>query len=430
MFPCDRCTKNFLSSDLLKSHQQRKHSVIEEKHELSDDNEKRDDHADDEFENENENENEIGKNVPLQSEVQQTTPTKCVESHVPQSNNNNNNNNESIPTNCTECSNKGKINSSSIAIQCEVISSQIGTEKMVPFDNLMSNAEKCENSQEPAKYLDNELVQSAYETIKELKKEIMDLKNSLRQTNTTAESKQNDAEQLLSEKDPNITETNDKIDVIEQKFNAFETMYAESQHQFIESFRNLDERQKIYMNSIQETVKDIVEKSLLGQRDIISNDKSVNDSENRSEATRSEPEPVDKIHVESHVKSNSEDENSIAVELGISEQHEAHEPSDTDNDDDDDNDHSNSQTELIFKADVHLSEQSDPHNSIEEDATYNTNNGRITKKIAVGAFEQRLRQFGVEMESVGLSTPRSCEIKHDLAEEREEIKKVIKFGIT
>lgn len=48
LYPCDQCTKNFLTSESLKSHQQRKHSIIEEKHELSDDNEKKIDYSNEE----------------------------------------------------------------------------------------------------------------------------------------------------------------------------------------------------------------------------------------------------------------------------------------------------------------------------------------------------------------------------------------------
>lgn len=410
LFPCENCHKNFVSSELLKSHQQRKHSTIEEKHELSDDNEKKDDHV---AELNTQAIDELEK-----SPAPQLSPSKCIESNV--SSTNNNNNDESNTINCTECSKKSKIYSSSIAIQCEV--SYPTAEQIEPAIEANTNIEKSKNDETN---LDNDLVQSAYEVINELKKEIFDLKNSIEQK-TAAEPHQNIPELAVSIKDPNSVDTNDKIDVIEQKFNAFETMYIESQSQFIESFRNLDERQKIYMDNIQETIKEIVEKSL-GQRDIhaIDNDMTIHenvcDTKTILKHTEPENESIDKQSLEktiNHLPENSADENLNALEENV-----ILKSSNGDDDVDDDDDYG--QKHSIIEADVHFSERSAAQNSIEDEKNKSKKSGnKKMKEIAFNDFEQKLRQFGVDIESTGLSTPRSSEVKHGLAEEREEIKKV------
>lgn len=108
LYPCDQCTKNFLTSESLKSHQQRKHSDIEEKHELSDDNEKQNGHLDKQV--------SMDELEPNQEEMLMPVDEDSHQSIII---NNNNNNNESNG-NCTECCEKSKISSSSVAIQCEV----------------------------------------------------------------------------------------------------------------------------------------------------------------------------------------------------------------------------------------------------------------------------------------------------------------------
>lgn len=108
LYPCDQCTKNFLTADSLKSHQQRKHSAIEEKHELSDDNEKGD------F---NTSKSVIAEDDKLHQ------GTTLLEQNASQSNNNKNESESS--TNCDACSQRKKINSSSVAIQCDETSIEI-----------------------------------------------------------------------------------------------------------------------------------------------------------------------------------------------------------------------------------------------------------------------------------------------------------------
>lgn len=115
LYPCDQCTKNFLTLDSLKSHQQRKHTVIEEKHELSDDNEK----------DNNVVEKDLSPKVSPHK-VDSLTPNGVEnrQNEIADSNsnkNNNNNNNDNEPNaNCLICSEKLKTNSSSVATQCEV----------------------------------------------------------------------------------------------------------------------------------------------------------------------------------------------------------------------------------------------------------------------------------------------------------------------
>lgn len=94
----------------MKSHQQRKHSVIEEKHELSDDNEKGDVKPD-------------GVRIPEDGiSLNQSISTVHIEKGVSDQDisQSNNNNEHETGTNCDACSQKKKMNSSSIAIQCDV----------------------------------------------------------------------------------------------------------------------------------------------------------------------------------------------------------------------------------------------------------------------------------------------------------------------
>lgn len=110
LYPCDQCTKNFLTADSLKSHQQRKHSAIGEKHELSDDNEKGDFDTGEAVNKVGENSNQL-----LVSTAQENAPISEIGGF--QSNNNNDN---GLSTNCDACSQRKKINLSNVAIQCDV----------------------------------------------------------------------------------------------------------------------------------------------------------------------------------------------------------------------------------------------------------------------------------------------------------------------
>lgn len=113
LYPCDQCTKNFLTMDQLKSHQQRKHTVIREKHELSDDNEKDAILAT----------HEEKKHLSLESS--QKEESQLISNNNNNNKNINNNNDNDNNVNCINCivctqRTESKSNSSSIAIQCEV----------------------------------------------------------------------------------------------------------------------------------------------------------------------------------------------------------------------------------------------------------------------------------------------------------------------
>lgn len=107
---------------------------------------------------------------------------------------NNNNENESNE-NCTVCSQKTKINSSSVAIQVDAPQQNDNDLKMngtandgeqLYFYIISYYYKKAYNyftdtlpdSSENALKMDNALIQNAYETINELKKEIVELRNS------------------------------------------------------------------------------------------------------------------------------------------------------------------------------------------------------------------------------------------------------------
>lgn len=101
LYPCDQCTKNFLTADSLKSHQQRKHSTIEEKHELSDDNEK-------------------GEINSIKTAIAQDEKADQDVNILDHKTSQSSNNNENEPgANCEACSQRKKVNSSSVAIQCD-----------------------------------------------------------------------------------------------------------------------------------------------------------------------------------------------------------------------------------------------------------------------------------------------------------------------
>lgn len=218
-------------------------------------------------------------------------------------------------------------------------------------------------------------------------------------------------------KDVNPIETNDKIDVIERKFNAFETMYMESQDKFIESFRSLDERQKVYMDNIQETIKDIVEKSL-GHHDKIA-------VEDASETVQNDKSTENKMATLS--KSDNVPEPKIETKelIQLPKPYSPNVSTDSFSQSDGDVE----ENKLICHVDVHTvsSAETNLHGKEVEESNFKKpakSRNRAFKDKVLNEFEQRLQQLGVEADSTGLSTPRSCEVHQDLAEEREEMKKV------
>lgn len=270
---------------------------------------------------------------------------------------------------------------------------------------------------EKVRAMENDLIEKAHQTIVELKREIEDLKNTL-DIKVIAEKP---AEFLDLTQDTNMVHTNDKIDIIERKFNAFETMYMESQNKFIESFRNLDERHKVYMDNIQETIKEIVEKSLGNQDETETEQIKIlkpvtNDSDNEYEN-----EVLILSNATNIAQSKTENEQSSQLKS-------CSPIASTDSSSQSEGE--NEETKIVCQVDVHTvssaeinlyKQQNEEQNSGKN--TKNRNN-KIFKNMALNEFEQRLQQFGVDAVSTGLTTPRSCEVSHELAEEREEMKRV------
>lgn len=208
-----------------------------------------------------------------------------------------------------------------------------------------------------------------------------------------------------------IQTPNDKIDVIQQKFSEFETMYTQSQNEFIETFRNLDERQKIYMNDIQHSIKEIVEKSLEKYESTM----QLHKSDNNHEETTVE---MEKMHV-------SIDEKNSNTMNGLM----------NDNDQDDDLCSEHSLTDGSIQENGKIDETVYPivipneskkmikkiPKPLKRSKKCTNNNSRGTVVIE---FEKRLHQLGVDANSPGLSTPKTIEVSKEMADEREEIKKV------
>lgn len=421
LFPCDQCTKNFLTAESLKSHQQRKHSGIDEKHELSDDNEK---------DKGKEKDSCIPERRGSLEDIPSNNANLTVSAVQKQTDNpeneisklNNNNNDTETNANCIACSQKTKIRSASIAIQCEVDNIGSHASEASHGESKTVNDTEIDGSvEEQSEKQCKELAQSAHQTINELKKEIVELKNSLEaKTCTEAPS-----EHFVKTTDANSGNTNDKIEVIEQKFNAFETMYMESQHQFIESFRNLDERQKTYMDNIQETIKDIVEKSL-GQQDIVTIDK-----DEKSDNPYIEKKGSNGIEIENaHVKDTAVDNEQRYEEEGKELPKVTPSRLDQNITIDSSSQSEADPSEFICQAEVHAVSQSELEDYSQSDKKSTkkkfrkSEDSKISKDIALNELEQRLRQFGVDADSIGLNTPRSCEVNQEIADEREEIKKV------
>lgn len=265
--------------------------------------------------------------------------------------------------------------------------------------------------------IENELIKTAHQTIIELKKEIEDLKTSLDMEKCT----EKPPEFLDLTQDANLVQTNDKIEVIERKFNAFETMYVESQNKFIESFRHIDERHKVYMDNIQETIKEIVEKSL-GHHEKISTEELLpvaneHDCEKKEEIASEDGDiPQFKSEIEQHPQLKLHSPKQIASTDSFSQSEGEGEDS-----------------KIICQVDVHTVSSVDTNLNLHTDGELNYEKttkaqNRLFKDIALNEFEQRLNQLGVDADSTGLATPRSCEVYHDLAEEREEMKKVCLIG--
>lgn len=435
LFPCDQCTKNFLTADSLRSHQQRKHSTFDEKHELSDDNEK---------EKNSSKEKNIVKDAPKPKtpvEIELDQYINDSEQATKQDQRALDKNNEVPKESCTECSKKSKLSSSSVAVQCEEEAvPQIETDKQeskqsetnVSQINDTETADQVNGSASCAEQQSKQeadLDRTAYEIINELKQEILELRNALNSKQIAKIPKE--APQEVVSKDNKLEETNDKIEFMAQKFDAFEAMYTQSQNQFIESFRNLDERQKDYMNNIQETVKEIVEESI-GKYSAPSLSKRAEVLEHNEESLNVTVKEIgvsnDDLIIDKNAKecvesgNINETKNDIVPLKRTTNTVEIDDESDSDWSSESEGKHKM----VICQADIHTVDSGSDESSLKPTVKNVKKKPRkiSTKLMAKNEFEQRLRQLGVDADSVGLSTPRSQEIIEELADEREEMKKV------
>lgn len=436
LFPCDQCTKNFLTADSLRSHQQRKHSTFEEKHELSDDNEKE--------KSPPKKENTVMESpqpkTPVKEELEQHTndSERGTQQHELAIDNNNDVSKES----CTECSKKSKVSSSSVAVQCEgekvpeIEPDKPETKQTETVDDTetaiqVNDATSCVEQQSKQ---ETDLVQTAYDTINDLKQEILELRNALN-SKQIAEIP-NEAPQEIVLRNCKLDETNDKIEFMAQKFDAFEAMYTQSQNQFIESFRNLDERQKDYMNNIQETVKEIVEESI-GKYSAPSLSKGIEFPETVEESLNETVKEarvsnddliIDKNSKESDEKENINESKSDIVPLARTKKPVEVQVTRKSNDSDSDwsSESEEKHEKVICQADIHTVDSGSDGSLFKPTVKNVKKKSRkiFTKEVAQNEFKQRLRQLGVDGDTVGLSTPRSQEIIEEMADEREEMKRV------
>lgn len=475
LFSCDQCTKNFLTADSLKSHQQRKHSVFQEKHELSDENEKETSTkwpAPNEANDENRSNDVVivsdapeiateiddakaidGGNVvansivagePLEVSTEQNghqSPESITTANAEE------NNDHVESTECAVCVRRATATSSNIGVQCDDLV-------------IHENHKNINNAQMPSNMpqLESDLIQTAYVTINELKNDILELRNALEYQAIDAANPEQSAKQLNRD-EHKLDETNEKIDVIEQKFTAFESKFMQSEHQFIESFRNLDEQQKSYMSNIQATIKEIVVQSLTGQQDNVEGEsveiaptankedqepmeKSQEFVANRSEVAVQTVQPKPEVkprtvlqqqyicstsesdsemdEVVCHVDVHAVDSDRSDASAKIGQSHRNRFDEDGEN------------GEAAYHVDEHTtdSDRSDAsqmggntqRNGVDEDE-----DGSQMDEVrhdVINELEQRLRQIGVDVDSTGLSTPRSEKAQQNLTDDREEMVKV------
>lgn len=247
-----------------------------------------------------------------------------------------------------------------------------------------------------------ELANEMYEqTIDQLKTEIAGLRKAL-EVQSNQETKQ-------PEREESVPLASDKIDEIQQKFSAFEMMYIQSQQEFVTTFKNLDERQKDYMNNIQDTIKGIVEQSL-----------------GRYDRWSSTAKSVEVPELEG-MGSNQASEQNRDSDSDIVQMHNADETNE-------ESGSANSSSKLVTnhaKDDtIHYPtvRSGDDVDNISDDAPKparrKKKKKRVSKDTAILEFEQRLHQYGVDVNSTGLTTPRSITVAKEILNEREEIKKV------
>lgn len=233
--------------------------------------------------------------------------------------------------------------------------------------------------------------------ITELKQEIADLKMEL--SNRSAAKETDETIEIPQQMNSTeLEQTNVKIDVIQQRFVEFETMYLQSQQEFIVNFRNLDERQKTYINDIEVTIKDIIERSLSSvSRSNLALD-AVNDSNlpeikepelNEEHRSTEGPVQVDAIGTASSEYSLTdysvnENEDEIVYPIPAS-------------------------NDQVQKPVVPI-----PHKRRQ----------RINRSVAVQELHRRLTELGVSSDVVGVSARKVIDVSKELSADREVVKRV------
>lgn len=236
--------------------------------------------------------------------------------------------------------------------------------------------------------------------ITELKQEIANLKSEL-SNQSTAKNPEARTESPLPTNNTDLEQTNSKIDVIQQRFAKFETMYMQSQQEFIASFQNLDERQKVYINDIELTVKDIIERSFSS----ISRSSLALDAVSEPNLpVIKEAEPFEEqLHAESPKQGDGVGSGSSEYSLT--------DYSVNENDD-----------EIVYPiAETGAeAEKSDGLVPLKRRM-------RINRSVAVEELQRRLAEFGVNPSALGVSTRKMAEIAKELGEDREVVKQASAF---
>lgn len=390
LFRCEQCTKNFLSEELLRAHTNRKHNAREcpdQQHEK------------------------------LQSELKQLKEKmNAAEKEIFQIDSSNDNNesaatmtkakSESVlaaQTVCSTCSKKSETVVSSVAVQCEDEKTleQVQPSNAVDVSHVEAQQIPNKPNEIPVESAITSAPSNAHEqTIAELKAEVTELQNALR--------KKFVEEQVANERETseNMVSASDKIVVIEQRFTEFETKYEQSQHEFIESFRNLDERiNKNYINDIHDTIKEIVEKSL-----------------GRYDTPAGNAAPTTTMATTAQVHENGTNDTVVVAEARPASRTEKVDPKMELIDDDQSSESMSTGDDASAEKPAIEIQKASPRPEVRPKSAAR----RPSKADAVNEFESRLHQIGVDTNVPGLSTPHTAEVAKELAEERAEIKKAHK----
>lgn len=340
-----------------------------------------------------------------------------------------NNNMNFDPTNssCVACAKRTDISFNSVAIQCDDGKGNGTTndpEEASINNDSERNAASTEdaNEQQTESTVEEVTVIKEADTIASLRAELQELKSSLvdkaKEQPETPKTKSPGLEPKAS------TETNEKISEIQQKFTDFEAMYAQSQNQFIETFKSLDEQQKNYIHNIQDSIKEIVEKSLVQYGSTLQLNaepkpleakqvgskpmeairkpveaKPVGNKQTEAKAKPAEAKPVLPVEAKVEIVNSATSAESFSSEYSSTEEGE---------EDEEEAVIAPVKTKSIPNA------RSKPPSVVP------------SKEDVVREFEQRLEQLGVDSNASGLSSPLRCEVNKEIAEERKEIKRAHK----